>query len=189
MPRHVSAVTERLNPSLVATTHDAIHGSATPPHIRTVMNMSLIHRRTRRVAALLLVFCVACFSGRPLRAQTATCIGTADSTSLRLRTYVRRLAASNDESSTRVRAVLGFVPTDPTKVVVVTDAKTCPKVLAGVNSALKSGAVSRSLYVYLIGRSYAAFDKREVVESQGGAVVFLDSRFVPLKIMLVPSVY
>jgi len=151
--------------------------------------ISLVGRRTPRIAALFLLFSVACIGGRPLRAQTATCIGTADSTSLRLQTYVRRVAAANDESSTRVRAMLGFAATDPTKVVVVTDTKTCPKVLAGVNSAFKSGAVSRSLYVYIVGRNYAAFDKREIVESQGGAVIFLDSRFVPLKIVLAPSVY
>jgi hypothetical protein len=78
---------------------------------------------------------------------------------------------------------------DPTKVVVVTDTGTCQKVLAGVNNAFKAGAVSRALYVYFIGRNYAAFDKREVVASQGGAVVFLDSTFAPLTIVLVPSVY
>jgi len=78
---------------------------------------------------------------------------------------------------------------DSTKVVVVTDSRTCPKILAGVNNAFKSGAVSRPLYVYVIGRNYAAFDKREVVESQGGAVVFLDSKFAPLGVILAPSVY
>lgn len=78
---------------------------------------------------------------------------------------------------------------DPTEVVALTDARTCTKVLAGVNAAFKSGAVSRSLYVYRVGPNYAAFDKREVVESQGGAVVFLDSKFAPLGIVLAPSVH
>ena len=79
--------------------------------------------------------------------------------------------------------------TDSTKVVVVTDTRTCPKVLTGFNNAFKSGAVSRSLYVYSIGKNFAAFDSADVGDSQGGAVVFLDSRLAPLKIVLAPSVY
>lgn len=142
-----------------------------------------------RFVVLVLILVTGCLGGRPLNAQTATCIGTPDTTSLRLRQYVRTVAAGSDIASVRVRSRLGMATTDSTKVVVMTDSRTCPKILTGVNNAFKSGAVSRPLYVYVIGRSYAAFDKREVVESQGGAVVFLDSKFAPLGVVLAPSVY
>ena len=78
---------------------------------------------------------------------------------------------------------------DPGKVIVLTDARICPKVLIGVNNAFKTPTVSRSMYVYVIGKNDAAFDSREVVESQGGAVVFLDSQYKPKENVLAPSLY
>jgi hypothetical protein len=141
-----------------------------------------------RTVLSLALFIAAC-AGRPLSAQTATCLGTADDSSVRLRTYLRTLVSGSDESSVQMRAALGIATMDPAKVSVVTDARTCPKILTGVNSALKTPTVSRSMYVYAIGKNYAAFDSSEVVESQGGAVVFLDSQYKLKQIVLAPSVY
>ena len=154
--------------------------------------MKHVYRHRRRAtgaAALLLVFCVACHGWRTPKPLTATCIDRPDTVSLRLRGFVRNVAAADDVSSVGVRARLGIATTDPNEVVALTDARTCMRVLAGMNDAFKSGAVSRPLYVYAIGPNYAAFDKREVVAHQGGAVVFLDSAFAPLGIVLAPSVY
>jgi hypothetical protein len=140
-------------------------------------------------AMLSLALCLAAPSARPLSAQTATCIGAADVSSIRLRTYLRTLVSGSDESSVRVRAALGIATMDPSKVRALTDARICRKILAGVNSAFKTPTVSRPMHVYVIGKNYAAFDDREVVESQGGAVVFLDAQYKPKRIVLAPSVY
>jgi hypothetical protein len=88
-----------------------------------------------------------------------------------------------------MRTALGIATMDPTKVSAVTDSRICAKILTGVNSAFQTPTVSRSMYVYAIGKNYAVLDNREVVESQGGAVVFLDSQYKLKQIVLAPSVY
>jgi hypothetical protein len=78
---------------------------------------------------------------------------------------------------------------DSSKVVLETDSRKCAKILAGVNAALQTPTASRQLYVYTLGKSFAVFDSNVVVDSQGGAVVFLTSQYKPIDIVLVGSVY
>jgi hypothetical protein len=161
-----------------------IHGDPMPT-LRAFKSMFHIFR----CASVFLALGMMTVTARNMSAQTATCIVTPDSSSIRLRSFVRDLVTGSDESSVRVRATLGLSTMDSTKVVVLNNVKTCAKVVTGVNAALKTAPATRQLYVYVLGRNYAVFDPEVVVQSQGGAVVFLDSQFNPIDIVLAGSVY
>jgi hypothetical protein len=141
----------------------------------------------RAIAAA--VAAVAAAAGaRPLAAQTARCIGVVDEPSLRLRGYLRTLVSADDPSSTAVRRATGVALLDSAEVTVVTNARTCRQVLAGVTAAFGPADVGRRLYVYTIGRDYAAFAPGAANEA-GGPVVILDAKFAKRAIIAAPSVY
>ena len=105
-----------------------------------------------------------------------------------VRSYLRTLVASNDQSSVAVRNALALATMDSTKVAVMADARICPKILTGVDAAFQTPNVSRRLRVYSLGKNFAAFDST-VVDHAGGAVVFLDSKYALINIVAAPSVY
>jgi hypothetical protein len=146
------------------------------------------HQVSWRRAVTVLALLALCFSASPAAAQTATCVAATDSTSLRLRSYLRTLVTGSDQSSVTVRATLAITTMDSTKVVVMADTRICPKILAGVNAGFQTPNVNRRLRVYSLGKNFAAFDST-VVDHAGGSVVILDSRYVVNKIIAAPSVY
>jgi hypothetical protein len=128
--------------------------------------------------ALVLVWLLATLgTPRALEGQTATCITTQDSTSLSLRSWVRRLIGVNSSGTAAVKTGLGLTVTDSTKVVLFTDQRKCANLLSGVNKGLNTPGISRSLYVYVIGgKDYAIYSPGGFTD-EGGFVVFLDSRY------------
>lgn len=176
--------------------------STTLPVPSSVMLMPLFiqHRRranaqaaARTVARRLVVagscaIAVLVAAAKPLAAQTATCIATADPASLRLRTYLRALVASSDSGAVDMRTAIGLATVDSTTVSVVTDAKKCPKILAGTNAALKTPNVSRSIYVYALGKDYGVFIPGNTTTA-GGIVVLLNAQYGTRDIIAAPSVH
>lgn len=109
-------------------------------------------------AVLVSLACVMWPGAGPLGAQMPSC-RNADSTSARLVHYVRVLLTSSDADSRALRdsAAISAI-SDSTKVVLLTDARTCDKVRDGVNVAFGSPGLGRSLYVVKTPSAYFAQD-------------------------------
>jgi hypothetical protein len=108
--------------------------------------------------------------------------------SLRLRAFLRQIVTGSDATATQLRASLGIAVLDSTKVILETDSKKCAKILATVNTTFQSPNLSRTLYVYDVGRGFAAWDTSAVNE-RGAAVAFMDAQYKLQSLYLVPSVF
>jgi hypothetical protein len=90
-------------------------------------------------------------------AATSTC-RVADSTALTLRSYLRQLVTSTDPDRVALRIGIGLAAMDSTTIVQVTNSRVCDNVANGMNAALKTPNLARNLYVFSVGRSFAAQD-------------------------------
>ncbi|HEX5408163.1 MAG TPA: hypothetical protein VFW89_00150 [Gemmatimonadaceae bacterium] len=107
---------------------------------------------------ILVPACVLSVCATARRAQAQTC-RSPDDLSADVLHFVRDLLTSTDAGDARLRDSVALSPiTDTTKVVVVTDERTCSKVLAGVNAEFRTAGLARTLYVVKTPNGYFAQD-------------------------------
>jgi hypothetical protein len=98
---------------------------------------------------LLLVIHFACASA--LHAQSG-CL-PADSTALQVRGFARRFVSNPDPSYVTLRAGGIFRATDTTKVVVLTTAATCARLVEGYNTKFGTPGAIRRLYLIDVNKT------------------------------------
>jgi hypothetical protein len=97
-----------------------------------------------------------------IKAATATTVAStclaSDMHALRLRSFVRDLVTTTDSTHIALRNSLGLKAMDSTRVTLVSDNRICDKAATGINTALATPGLVRSLYVVAAGTMYAAQD-------------------------------
>jgi hypothetical protein len=99
--------------------------------------------RTALIA--LTLSCIVC-AGLAANAQSAGCLPS-DVDTADLMYYARTLVSATDPERIGLRNALGFGALDSNKVVTVTDARTCAKVIDGLNAALQTPSRVRRVHV------------------------------------------
>lgn len=90
-------------------------------------------------------------------AQTSSCRAVDDHSNVMLGA-LRTLVTTTDPIRMQIRDTLGLSPTAPANVVVELDKRICDKIVAGMNSQLRTVGLARRLYVIKVGTDYAASD-------------------------------
>ena len=123
-----------------------IHGETGPHTMR--------HSAMTRIFFLVLV--VALYAPG-LTAQASSCRPDDDTSAVMLSSY-REIASAVTQSAVATRNALKLQATTAVNVTMVTDKRICDKMVAGLNSTLRTPGLSRQLYVIKIGNNYAVKD-------------------------------
>jgi hypothetical protein len=95
--------------------------------------------------ALAAVVCLLVMHAKPALGQSG-CLPT-DSTALYFRTFAREFVSRTDPNAVLIRSGSIFRVTDSTKVVLVTNATTCARVVTGFNTNRRTPGATRRLHV------------------------------------------
>ncbi|MGH7627727.1 MAG: hypothetical protein ACREOJ_20725 [Gemmatimonadaceae bacterium] len=131
----------------------------------------------------LVIACTLSFCATAGRAQAQTC-RSPDALSANVVHYVRHLLTSMDADSRKVRASTSLSTiTDSTKVVLVTDERTCSNVLTGVNAEFRTAGLARMLYVVKTPNGYFAQDPDRPT-GEWEPLVVLTKQYLPTGMIL-----
>jgi hypothetical protein len=93
-----------------------------------------------------------------VRAQTSGCLPS-DGDAIMVRNDAREMIAPRFPRTTAVRDSVGFTSMDTTKIVMVSDARTCTSIVAGINAHLGTPGRVRRIHVVKMGtQGYLAFE-------------------------------
>jgi hypothetical protein len=114
-------------------------------------------------------------TGRVAQAQCRT-----DSTSEAVVSWAKYIATSTDAEAVESRSSLSIPAVAASQVALVSDSKTCQKVVNAFATAAGVPATGRSLYIVKIGTRYVAKDPTLLVLDGWWKSMVFDSKFVRL---------
>jgi hypothetical protein len=117
-------------------------------------------------------------------ATVSTCLPL-DSGALVLRSYLRELVSTTSADRVALRAQLGLIAMDSSRVVIQTDGRVCGRVADAINKAQRTPQLERHLYVFTIGPSYAAQDP-EHASGEWRPTVIVDAKYEVTGVVLAP---
>lgn len=97
-------------------------------------------------------------AARSAGAQTTSGCRPSDDDALVLRSYLRELVTATAPDRVALRTDIGLTAMDSTRVTLVTNDRVCAKVADAINAGLQTPNVARQLYVFDVGKSFAAQD-------------------------------
>lgn len=128
------------------------------------------------------------FSARPANAAaampTSTCLPL-DSNALVLQGYLRELVTTADARSVALRSSLGLSPMDSSIVMLVTGERIFANVADAINTEQQTPGLERHLYVFGVGKLYAAQD-HEHPSGEWWPTVVVNGQYQVVGVVLAP---